>query len=331
MSEQEQGFDLNAAANEIISNDSQEANAPTENESTTSDNQVIESQEKVDGKELSPEEILKAVGEEKEDPKASEEILNQINALGLVHNGTPVKLADVNQLKELIQKGYDYTKKTMSHSDEVKAWKETQAKAETEWKEKHTQLQQYEEKLVEINNENQIMGSVLTELQNSDPDFFNEIATRYQAELNRRNQVMPYMKQFENKFNQLNGKIQSLEQQKQQSELTGIKQNWESDLQTTQGKYAPQLAKLGVKVDWDKVRKTWSSDATNSMSVEQALFAAYGKEITQANESYKKLLETKNKTNNTMLKRTGAGSNPGGKEETKNFGGNYEALLRASI
>lgn len=329
MSEERSEFNLEAAANEIIGNDSQETATP-EIETTGSDNQEIDSQENpVESKELTPEEILRQVGEEKEDPKAIDEILNQINALGVIHNGQPVKLESVNQLKELISKGQDYTKKTMAHAEEVKAWKETQAKTETEWKQKETQLQQYVGEVSEKISENQIVETVLMDMKNSDPDLFEEFRLRYTGELNRRQQAMPYVKEFESKFQNLRGEIDGLKQQKQQAELSSIKQNWESNLGETQGKYAPQLAKLGVKVDWDKVKKSWASDISNEMTVEQALFAAYGKEITKANESYQKLLSTKNKTNNAMLKRTGISSTQGGKEATmKDVGGNYERLLK---
>lgn len=331
MSEETQDFDLNAAAEEIIAESEPQEAATSETEAVSSDNQETEPQKtEAESTELSAEEILNKLGEEKADPKASTELLNSINALGAIYNGAPVKIESTDQLKELIQKGYDYTKKTMSHSEEVKAWKENQAKVEAEWKTKETQLQQQESQLAETIFENQIAEAVLTQMRDSDPDLFEEFKTRYNTEVSKRNQVLPYMKQFESQFQQLNGEIQSLKQDKTQKELSGIKQNWEQELQNTQTKYAPLTTKLGVKVDWEKVKKTWTNDASNSMTVEQALNAVYGSEMSKAYQSHQKLLATKNKTNTAMLKRTGASSNPGGKSESNNYGDNYEAFLRAN-
>lgn len=332
MTEQEQGFDLHAAAEEIIGNEPQ-SDATPEIETASGDTQETESQEtQVESKELSPEEILAKLGEEKETPVAGKEILDQINALGAIHNGQPVKIENVDQLKELIQKGYDYTKKTMSLAEESKVFNEEKTKYQAELKQHTEALLSQESSLAETIYENQIAEAVLSEMKNSDPDLFEEFRQRYNRESSRRNEALnnPYMKQFNTQLQGLSGELQSLKQQKVQAELSGIKQGWEKELTSVQTKFAPIFSKLGVKADWAKVQKAWSSDASNSLTVEAALDAVHGADIRKAYESYNKLLATKNKTNTSMLKRTGVGSGQGSKQETVDFGGNYEAYLRAN-
>lgn len=313
----EKDFSLMSAADEIISNEPSQADAP-EKASTEGDNPAKEPQQTTEeAKATTTEDILNKVELDKENPKANEEILNLINSLGAIHNGQPVKVDSVDQLKELVQKGYDYTKKTMEISEKDKAFTEKEQKYEAEYKQRQTQLQEYENSLATVIQETQIAEAVLADMKATDPDLFEDFRQRYEKELNRRNQFMPYLKQFEGQVNQLNGKLQSLEQQKAQSELAAVRQNWESELKDTQTNYAPKLAKLGIVVDWDKVQKTWQADASGKLSVVGAVGALYGDAIQNAYESQQKMLETKNKTANAILKRTGAGANPGKGDDVK--------------
>lgn len=331
----ESEFNLMDAADEIISDEPAEA-APSKDESTSGDNQETESQKTpVEDKALSPEEILNKVEEEKVDPKANEELLNLVNTLGAIHNGQAVKIDTVDQLKELVQKGYDYTKKTMELSEQDKVFKEAQVKFEGEYKQKTEELQQYENSLAEVIQETQIAGAVLADMKATDPDLFADFAQRYQAEANRRNQAASYMKPFEGKIQELSGELQSLKQQKVEQERAGIRSNWESELKTAQTNYAPKLAKLGIAVDWDKVQATWAADASGKLTVVNAVGALYGDAIQSAYESQQKMLETKNKTANTMLKRTGVGSgvakNTDPKKEAAKYGNDLNKFLLASF
>lgn len=328
MSEQEttteKDFDLASVAEEIISDEPIEAAKP-ENASTDGDNQETEPQKtSEEAKAQTTEDILNKVDLDKESPKANEEILNLINSLGAIHNGQPVKVDSVDQLKELVQKGYDYTKKTMELSEQDKAFKERETRYEAEYQQKQTQLQEYENSLAIVIQETQIAEAVLTEMKATDPDLFEDFRQRYERELNRRNQAASYMKPFEGKIQELSGKLQSLEQQKAQSELASVRKNWESELKDTQTNYAPKLAKLGIAVDWDKVRETWAADSSGKLSVVNAVGALYGDAIRSAYESQQKMLETKNKTANAILKRTGAGASPAKGDEVKKLADKYK-------
>lgn len=320
-------FNLSEAADELISNETTDA-AASNNGEIESDKQNAPQENSIEAKEVSPEEILGKLNEEKDDQKVSDDLLKFVNELGAVHNGQPVKIENSDQLKELVQKGYDYTKKTMALSEEVKAFEKQKETLDSEYKAKYQELEKVQNDLTEVNYENQIMQAILTEMQTNDPDLFEEIKTRYASEHNRRSQAMPYVKQFETKFDELNNKIQSLQGEKTKEELSTIKQTWEKELSAMQTKYAPMTNKLGVKFDWEKVQDAWKSDASGKMTVEQAIYATHGAEISKAYESHQKLLATKNKTSNAMLKKTGVGSGSAKAESSQKFrSGDYGKFL----
>jgi hypothetical protein len=87
-----------------------------------------------------------------------------------------------------------------------------------------------------------------------------------------------------------------------------------------------------VKVDWEKVKGVWSADATGKMSVEDALYASFGKDIAKANQSYQKLLATKSKVGSSNIRRTGVGAGSRGEKQDMVYkAGDYESMLRDSI
>jgi len=276
-----------------------------------------------------PKSILEKLGKEEAAPEVNNALIEQINALNAIHNGMPIKVDSPEQLRELLQKGFDYTKKTMSHSEEVKAKTEEFTARENKFKEVETQLAQKEQEIQATVYENKIMENMLLGWKNSDPELFNYLSQAYQQEVNKFETQKPLIAQYENQFKQLNDRFAQFEQGKQQEELGQIRKSWETEMNDVQTRMAAPLAKIGVKPDWDKVKQAWSADSTNKMSVEDALYAAHGKDIAKANESYQKLLATKNKTQTRMLARSGVGSSAHGSKETiKVAPGNYEELLR---
>jgi len=291
-----------------------------------------EAQEKSDvSKELSPEEILKQVSEEKESPEVEKQIIEQINALNLIHKGNPFKTESVDQIKELLQKGFDYTQKTMAHSEEIKAKTEEFQRIEQEWKGKTEALAQREQQLESVISDNQIMESIVVRMQTEDPELFDHIKKLYQAEELSYQKQKPLLGKFEGEIGELKKQIGELREGGQKEKLSKIKEGWDKELSDVQSRLAPALSKLGVKANWDKVKEIWGADASEKMTVEQALYAAHGPEIAKANESYKKMLATKNKTQSALLNRSVGGSSSGaGKETIKAKAGDYESILAAA-
>lgn len=326
MSEESKEFNLMEAANELTA-DSGTSEAPAQE--TQEVGQSATNPGTTEGESsLSPQEILKQVGEEKPS-EINQELLAQINAIGAIHNGLPITVNSPEQLKEILQKGFDYTKKTMSHAEEVKAKTEEFTKLENTFKEKETALAQKEQAIQNISNENKIMESLLTSWKQNDPELFEYIQKAYHSEVSNLEKSQPLIAKYESRFAEYDNRFKELAKGNQQAELGSIKQSWEKELNDVQTQQAASLAKLGVSPDWDKVKAAWSADSTNKMSVEDALYAVHGKDISKANESYQKLLATRNKTQAKIIGKSGIGSGQKQGETIKaSTVGNYESILR---
>lgn len=320
-------FNLNEAADEIIANGEP---SPDSAEGTPSEGQSEGNPEQTEGdKALSPEEILNQVAKEQNDPNAHKDVLEKINAMGLAHNGLPIKIDDPKLLGEIIQKGFDYTKKTMAHADEVKAKTEEFTKMETQLKEREGQIATREQEIQNTVFESQIMEDMLLEMQSGDPELFAHIAKLFSEKKNVYERQKPIQQKYEGELKQLKDEIQGIKGQKQTEELGKIKQGWDKELSDLQSKTAASLTKLGVKPNWDKVKEAWTADASNTLSVEQALYAVHGADIAKAHQSHTKLLQTKNKANLTLLNRTAVGGGQrGGSPEIKAAAGDYESILK---
>lgn len=326
----ENEFNIHEAAEEIIA--AGEPIAESTELATTEGQPVTDPANTEVAKELSPEEILNQLGKE-EAPPVDPKLLDMINGLGMVHKGLPFKVDSPEQLKEIMQKGFDYTQKTMAHAEEVRMKTEEFAAKEAQFKELESQ---YAVKEQEIQNQvtiNNVINGLVDKWETDDPELHAYILKAAQKELGEQTKVNPTIAKYEQKFNELNERLGAFEKGNQSKELTAVKESWEKDLSEVQTKYASSLKKLGVAPDWEKVKAAWTADSTNKMTVEQALYAAHGADIAKANESYQKLLETKNKVATKNLSRSGAGSSQrGGKVEPKAIqAGDYNSILRQSL
>ena len=272
--------------------------------------------------ETDPGKILEQIGLEKPAEEGNPDALvEQLNALGLVHNGVPLKVESLDQVKELIQKGQDYTKKTMAHAEEVKA-------KDLAYTERETQLQAREVELNDVVQDNKILENLLIKWQQDDPALFAEIQAGYQSEIRNLEMNKPAIAKYENQFNELKNEIKSLKDSKTNEQHEQIRNGWDTELSQTQVKSAAQLKTLGVNVDWDKVKETWAADTTNKLTVEQAMFAKYGPEIQKANLSYQNLLKTKKTTNQKVHGRAGANAASSEERQAPTKMGDYGAILK---
>ena len=288
-------FNLYEAADELIA----ESETDTDSgESAQSEGQPETAPKETEGDNAkTSEDILNEMAKETEQG-ISPELLSQLNSLGLVHKGMPIEIKDQKQLGELIQKGFDYTQKTMAHAEAVRV--ETE-KIQTE----KAQLAQKEQEIASVVTDNKIIEDILADWQSSDPELFAHIQQAYQNKVRQQEQSAPYIKQFESQVGNLRQEIEGLKGQKQTEELGKIRQNFETELSETQEKNAVYLSKLGVKPNWDKVSEKWKADASGTMTMSQALHAVHGEEIIKAHQSQVKNLQTKNKVNSSLLGRNG--------------------------
>lgn len=321
-------FNLHEAAEEIIAQG--EPTTASTDDSSDAGQSEQESNENSEEQGLSPEEILNQVANEKGNPEQFADLLKAVNGFGMTKNGIPVSVESQDQLKDLIQKGFDYTYKTQEHAKQAEAKEAELKQKEQSFAEREQAIAQQEQSFEKGKAFNQIFMDLLSDMQKSDPELFQYLDELF---VNREKALaaqQPLLKAYDAKFAELDNKFKSMEQQKQTEELKGIKQTWETGLSELQTKTAASLSKLGVVPDWNKVKETWSADATNKMTVEQALYATHGADIQKAHESHKKLLETKNKTSAKLLGRTGVGKGQRGATETIEAAsvGDYSSILR---
>jgi hypothetical protein len=212
----------------------------------------------------------------------------------------------------------------MAHAEEVKAKTEYFSKLESDYAQK-------EQQLTTMTTENKIVEDILLDAKENDPDLFNLIASLYNKKVQERERAQPLLKQYDQKFNDLRSEIEGLKGQRQSEELGKIKQGFEAEMSDVQSKLAPQFAKMGVTVDWNKVKDAWKADVNGSMSVEQSVYAVHGKEIANAYNSSQKLLQTKNKVQQTTLGRNSARRMQSGGETIRaKSSGDLMSILKAA-
>lgn len=316
-------FNLHEAAEELLSNEAQadstqakstDGQPETAPKETVSDEQ--RAQDILDGKEV-------AVENNKEvKPGENNALLEQVNALKMAWNGQPIKLETPEQVAEMIQKGFDYTKKTMAHAEEVKQWQEQSAKMQETY-------QQREQELHGTSFKNNIVDTMVDKWRESDPDLYNYIQDAFQREIAEFQKNQPIIAQYEGKFKELENKFAELEQGKQKETLEGIKGTWEKELGELQSNRAAKLKQLGITPDWEKVKAIWSSDNSNTMTAEKALLAVHGAEMIKAAESEMSRLKKANAAYSSKNGRGGVSSSHKGNEtiSAKSMG-DYMSILR---
>jgi hypothetical protein len=328
--ETSEGFDLHAAADEIIASESDSSQAQTDDSSLEAGQSLEDSQQTPENKELSPEDILNQVGKEQVDPNALKDVLEKINTLGAVHAGQPITVDSPEKLKQLIEMGTGFYAKTEEHANKVKAWEAESQQKEALLKERETQFAQQEEQFQRATLENQIMEDIFLEMQTSDPELFAHISALFQKQHAALERQKPVLSKYEGKLKSLEDELKGLKGEKKTEELSQIKQGWEKELGSVQDKHAGSLSKLGIRPDWEKVKAHWAADATGTMTAEQALYAVHGPDIVKAHQSQLNLLKTKNKVSEKLVHRSGVGNaQRGGEEDLRaEVPGDYMSILR---
>lgn len=263
----------------------------------TDDNQPEGGQGNGEG-ELSLENQLESFNPENEESQTgASNLLDMVNGLGAIHNGLPVEVESDDQLRELIMKGFDYTQKTQSLADERSQF---QSEVEQERQAIATERESFEQERqehYEILQANEIFGDILQQLQHTDPDTFNEIQQAFQAQMGIYNRTVnnPVLKKYETKLSDLEKQLAGKNEGELDQRAEQIQKEWSDGLGQVQTNWGAKLKTLGVKPNWQKVQDTWKQ--SNEMTVQSALLAVYGEQITKALESQKKLANTKAKAN----------------------------------
>jgi hypothetical protein len=223
--------------------------------------------------ELTPEEMLEQVAKEGEQVEtdqpldAESNILELVNKMDFKHEGNSFKVNDENHLKELIQKGYDYTANMQSLKGE-------QAEIEKILDQKISAFEQEQQTRSEFNQNAEKFDYALQRMKSINPDLHEQIlefVTGVQSEIEN-----PYLKSITERLNRTE---QAMQKKIQELESKSIVSDFDKDRAQFSPKIEKTIDKLGIKVDWDKVKTQWSK--SDSESIDKAFYAVYGKDIAE--------------------------------------------------
>ena len=348
LSNQKGELDLVAEANTIMESEASEGNddgtpdnGTGDIDGTSNENdevQNLEGQSETDPnnqdediENLSSEELLKKMAElEGSGPtEATEDFLKTVNDLGAIHNGELVEVKDGNHLKELIQKGFDYTQKTMEHSNTVKEFEQERETFANEMKE-------FQEQEAEFSNEllmGELFASALQKIKADDPDTFDMIQNAVQAEEANYRANSSIFDKYEKRINEMEDKYKSALGENESAKFKEVREQWNDQKKTAQEGLTKDLSKLGIKVDWDgKVFEAWKNDSSNTKTVEQVVHEVYSEAIKKGYQSQINLLKAKNKSKQSRDARGAGGSGAGATKEVKNYtSGNYNDILSDAL
>ena len=242
-------------------------------------------------------------------------ILDTINAFNMTHGDSTIKIESEDQLKELVQKGYDYTLKTQNLSEERKGWDLERSQAETELNAAIETFNQTQESYSQQLNELQQWQHTFERLKSEAPDVFEEVQNAYNHTANQfRNPILEQqMKAMQSQFQEALKGVKAQESKAIVDEFEREKQGMASTEKA--------LNDLGIKLDWDKVKAEWRD---SGLPLKKAIGAIYFEDIAKAQASKAKVATVQAKTS---VKTNGAGSSPRpGKivKEVKNTGDYFQ-------
>jgi hypothetical protein len=210
--------------------------------------------------------------------------LDDVNKMDLTHDGKTFEVQSQEHAKELMQKGYDYTVKTQSLADERKAWEGERETLSKQFETQETELaQKYEEFSGQL-RENQIIETVISQMQNEDPDLVAEISQRYQAIESQFNNPV-----YNSQIEQMNKQITELRSGQEVERASLASKEFDLEMQGSQNLVDQLKDTLGLEVDREVVQKRW----LKGDDVKKAIFAEYGDRILKLKESKTKVAKTK--------------------------------------
>ena len=286
-----------SSSNETVeSGSSSDANEKLNDDKDTVENRIRDYEKSLN----KPDEEKKEDTEEKPEAKSVEQLdlIAELNKLGITRKGLPVEFDTLDKVKENLSKGFDYTEKTQELANEKKSWSEEAEKQKLEIETIRQEAESFREQNQEKIVENEVMGQILSDLKNSDPDLFDVIANNYRQKMDLINfqKNNPAIQGINKELSQIKTSLLAEQKQKEQQVFNQINQDWEKGLADTQQEFAKTLKASGIKPNWQSVQENWKSDASGKTSVTSAFLAVHGKDLLKAIDANKKTTELKLKS-----------------------------------
>lgn len=216
----------------------------------------------------SPKEESQGSDEIKADSQETDEkpFLDFVNSLGAIHSDLPIKIENKDELKNLIQKGKDYTLKTQSLSEERKALELERTQTNEELNAAINEFKTSQEGFSKQMQELEQWTFALNELRESAPDVFEEVQRTYSG----------VQKQFSNPI--INQQLQSF-----QREIDEVKKGLSQrenklivdEFEREKGSLSAteqSMKELGLNIEWDKVKAEWAATGQPLKNVVGSLY-----------------------------------------------------------
>jgi hypothetical protein len=234
-------------------------------------------------------------GESTDQPKEGFKIPDDFK--DVLKRGDELKSVGYQEMKELAQKGWDYTKKTQEHAEVVKEFETVAQQKEQEISNAlesfKKQTQEHEQILDEYNR----MEYAFEIMKEKDPDLLEQI-TEY-AKIATRELNNPVNRHLKTQISKLEQRLQEVSQSATQRETVEknqyIAKSFNDDLSKVKTSYDNTFKKIGITPDWEKVKGAWIAGEKQNTTVEQAVFQVYGPDIAKLYESKLKVAAVENK------------------------------------
>ena len=214
-------------------------------------------------------------------------VLSAIKGLKLVHNDSPIELESEDQLKGLIQQGYDYTVKTQNLSTERKTWEAEKVQAETELTGAIEEFNKLSDDFSEQMQELQQWTHTIAQLKQESPDVFDEIQRAFEG--TARQYKNPIVDQ---QIKAMNDRFSKVEADLKQRENKAIVDEFDREKQAM-APVEQTFKELGLSIDWEKVKTEWRD---TGMPVKKVIGSLYFEDMAKAKASKAKVAQVKQKT-----------------------------------
>lgn len=249
-------------------------------EKTMDESEDTES-EATEEKEEAPEEQTTEEVESNESESEAEEVYQ------IMHKGE-IKELSISELKELAQKGYDYTQKTQLVSEDRTALDDEVKLFEAEQEKVTAQLMQERQELDETYKIKAHWDSTIDTIEREEPELYEKIQDYFNSTVKTFTNPV-----INSELKAMREEIAQMRQANQQTEDVKTRTGFEADLKKVIDENGPRLSKMGIQLNGDKIQEAWIQSGG---TVKEAMMQVYGSDITKAYESKLKLQSVKTKT-----------------------------------
>jgi hypothetical protein len=215
-----------------------------------------------------------------------------------IKHGDSIKKLSRDEVKELAQKGFDYTQKTQAIAQERKEFEALRQKYDADLEKAVADVEEKHKTIGEKSKVLDVWDHALEDIEAKNPDLYQEIAKHF-AE-SKRALENPVTRRLQSELEQTRALVQQLQENlnggRNAAKEEYIRKTFSDEMTKVQDKYSTKFTTLGLKPDWEKVKQSWIAGNDAGLTVHQALMAVHGEDIVKLFESRGKVADAKLKS-----------------------------------